>query len=56
MDGDRNEIELRKWFREVGHGLVALTDEQKILFDNLSTEFADMPRTRSQLEKKPSDV
>ena len=28
MDGDRNEIELRKWFREVGHGLVALTDEQ----------------------------
>ena len=56
MDGDRNEIELRKWFREVGHGLVALTDEQKILFDNLSTEFADMPKTKSQLEKKPSDV
>ena len=56
MDGDRNEIELRKWFREVGHGLVALTDEQKILFDNLSSEFADMPKTRSQLEKKPSDV
>ena len=55
MDGDRNEIELRKWFREVGHGLVALTDEQKILFDNLSSEFADMPKTRSQLEKKPSD-
>lgn len=56
MDGDRNEIELRKWFREVGHGLVALTDEQKILFDNLSSDFADMPKTRSQLEKKPSDV
>ena len=56
MDGDRNEIELRKWFREVGHGLVALTDEQKILFDNLSSEFADMPKSRSQLEKKPSDV
>ena len=56
MDGDRNEIELRKWFREVGHGLVVLTDEQKILFDNLSSEFADMPKTRSQLEKKPSDV
>ena len=56
MDGDRNEIELRKWFREVGHGLVALTDEQKILFDNLSSEFADMPKTRSQLEKKPSVV
>lgn len=56
MDGDRNEIELRKWFREVGHGLVALTDDQKILFDNLSSEFADMPKTKSQLEKKPSDV
>ena len=56
MDGDRNEIELRKWFREVGHGLVALTDDQKILFDDLSTEFADMPKTRSQLEKKSSDV
>ncbi len=51
MDGDHDEIALRKWHREIGHGLMAITDEEKILFDNLSTEFADIPRNRSQLEK-----
>ena len=51
MDGEHDEIALRKWFREVGHGLVPITDEQKILFDNLSVEFADVPKNRSQLEK-----
>jgi hypothetical protein len=30
---------------------VAITDEEKILFDNLSVEFADAPKNRSQLEK-----
>jgi len=51
MDGDHDEIALRKWYREIGHGLIAITDEEKILFDNLSTEFADVPRNRVQLEK-----
>lgn len=51
MDGDHDEIALRKWYREIGHGLMAITDEEKILFDNLSTEFADIPRNRGQLEK-----
>ena len=51
MDGEHDEIALRKWFREVGHGLVPITDEQKILFDNLSVEFADVPKNRSQVEK-----
>ena len=51
MDGEHDEVALRKWFREVGHGLVPITEEQKILFDNLSIEFADMPKNRSQLEK-----
>ena len=51
MDGEHDEIALRKWHREVGHGLVAITDEEKILFDNLSVEFADAPKNRSQLEK-----
>lgn len=50
MDGEHDEIALRKWHGEVGHGLVALTDEEKILFDNLSTEFADVPKNRRQLE------
>ena len=52
MDGDHEEIALRKWHREVGHGLVAITDEERILFENLGKEFADVPRNRSQLEKK----
>ncbi len=51
MDGEHDEIALRKWYREVGHGLVTITDEQKILFDNLGMEFDNMPKNRSQLEK-----
>ena len=51
MDGEHDEIALRKWHREVGHGLVAITDEEKMLFDNLSVEFADAPKNRGQLEK-----
>ena len=50
MDGEHDEIALRKWHREVGHGLVAITDEEKILFTNLRVEFADMPKNRGQLE------
>ena len=55
MDGEHDEIALRKWFREVGHGLIPITDEEKILFDNLSVEFADVPKTRGQLEKKDQE-
>ena len=51
MDGEHDEVALRKWFREVGHGLVPITEEQKVMFDNLGLEFADMPKNRSQLEK-----
>ena len=51
MDGDHDEIALRKWYREISHGLVPITDEQKILFDNLSVEFAEMPKHRNQLIK-----
>ena len=50
MDGEHDEIALRKWHREVSHGLVAITDEEKILFDNLSIEFADAPKNRGQLD------
>lgn len=56
MDGERDEIALRKWFREVGHGLVTMTNEQKILFDNLGVEFANMPKTRSQFEKMEEET
>jgi ATP-dependent DNA helicase RecQ len=51
MNGEHDEIALRKWHREVGHGLVEITDEEKILFDNLDVEFANVPKNRSQLEK-----
>ena len=51
MDSEHDEVVLRKWYREVGHGLVPITDEEKVLFDNLSVEFADIPRTRAQYEK-----
>ena len=51
MDGEHDEIALRKWYREVGHGLVAITDEENILFDNLSIEFAEVPKNRGLLEK-----
>ena len=51
MDGDHDEIALRKCYREIGHGLEPITDEQKKLFDNLSVEFAEMPKHRNQLIK-----
>ena len=56
MDGEHDEIALRKWYREVGHGLVAITVEEKVLFDYLGVEFADIPRTRSQYEKSIESV
>ena len=51
MDGEHDEIVLRKWYREVRHGLVSITDEEKILFDYLSVEFANVPKSRGELEK-----
>ena len=51
MDGDHEEIALRKWHREIGHGLVQITEEEKILFDNLNVEFAGIPKNRGQQEK-----
>lgn len=51
MDGEHDEVALRKWYREVGHGLVPCTEEQKILFDKLSVEFAGVPKNRLQWEK-----
>lgn len=51
MDGVYDEIALRKWYREVGRGMVPITDEEKVLFDNLSVEFAGIPKTRAQYEK-----
>lgn len=56
MDGEHDEIALRKWYREVGHGLVTITVEEKVLFDYLGVEFADIPRTRSQYEKSIESV
>ena len=51
MDSEHDEVALRKWYREVGHGLVTITDEEKVLFDNLSVEFANVPRTKALYEK-----
>jgi len=51
MDGEHEEIALRKWHREIGHGLVQITEEEKILFDNLNVEFAGIPKNRGQQEK-----
>ena len=55
MDGDHEEIALRKWHREIGHGLVQITEEEKILFDNLNVEFAGIPKNRGQQEKIKED-
>ena len=55
MDGEHDEIALRKWYREVGHGLIAITDEQKILFDNLAIEFAEVPKTRAQYNQSKEE-
>ena len=51
MDGEHEEIALRKWHREIDHGLVQITEEEKILFDNLNVEFAGLPKNRGQQKK-----
>ncbi len=51
MDGNHEEMMLRKWYREIGHGLVSISETQKILFDHLNVEFADMTKSRRQQEK-----
>lgn len=51
LDAPRQEASLRKWFREVGHGLIDITDEQRKQFTALNDEFAAFPKSRAQLEK-----
>lgn len=52
MSGSYDEVSLRKWYREVGHGLLPVTEEQMAHFKALSDEFASLPKTRMQVLKQ----
>lgn len=51
LDGEHDEAVLRKWFREVGHGIVPLDDAQKEAFAKMNEDYAAVPKTRAQLLK-----
>lgn len=43
---------LRRWYQEVGHGRIVVTEAQRLTFEALTELFADVPKTRQQWEKR----
>ena len=41
-----DEVALRKWYREVGHGIISVTPEQRVLFRSFSERYRDIPKTK----------
>ena len=40
-----DEVALRKWYREVGHGIIAITPEQRAQFRRFSEQYQNYPKT-----------
>ena len=50
------ECSLRRWQQEVNCGIISLTPDQRQAYDELMDEFADVPKSRLQWEKKIQKV
>lgn len=46
------ECSLRRWFQEIGHGSIEITDAQRLAFEHLNEAYAELPKTRSSWEKR----
>lgn len=44
--GDEYECSLRRWYQEVGHGTIAITDTQRLAFEALAELYKDVPKLR----------
>jgi len=49
VQGSEYECSLRRWYQEVGHGYLSITEEQRLAFEELATRFKDIPKTRPKL-------
>lgn len=47
--GDEYECSLRRWYQEVGHGIIELTSVQRLAFDALGELYKDMPKTKMKV-------
>ena len=44
--GDEYECSLRRWYQEVGHGIIEITDTQRLAFEALAELYKDVPKFR----------
>lgn len=47
--GDEYECSLRRWYQEVGHGTIEITDTQRLALNALSELYKDVPKTRRKV-------
>lgn len=43
------ECSLRRWYQEVGHGTIKITDTQRLAFEALAELYKDVPKLRKQV-------
>lgn len=44
--GDEYECSLRRWYQEVGHGMIEITETQRLAFEALAELYKDVPKNR----------
>lgn len=49
--GDEYECSLRRWYQEVGRGIIEISDTQRLAFDALAEIFSDIPKSKVVWEK-----
>lgn len=47
--GDEYECSLRRWYQEVGHGVIETTDTQRLSFEALAELFKDVPKSKKKV-------
>ena len=45
---DEYECSLRRWYQEVGHGIIEITDTQRLAFEALAELYKDVPKSRQK--------
>lgn len=48
---DAYECSLRRWYQEVGHGMIEMTDTQRSAFEAMAELYKDVPKSRKQVSE-----